>query len=282
MGIQFIRSGKRRPRSYFILFNLKYLPQDFFMKKTIVFASLLFCCLTLRGQLADLVELPEEMKNDSLAEDELLKTWGWLLAQRFNLSDYDFSAAEIHHIFSGMDGFIQGEEPPTNLKTSMSQIQGYFTRREEATLGRQLAENKEKEIEFFEGLFGLPEVQMLGTGLYYKILDPGTGPHPKLSDSVVVHYEGRFLDNTIFDSSNGKSPAAFKLGNVIDGWKQGLKLIGAGGKIKLFVPSKLGYGERAMPRVPPGSTLIFDISLLKIGLPETLASPEAEEGTGVK
>ena len=109
-------------------------------------------------------------------------------------------------------------------------------------------------------------VMTTASGLQYMILDPGKGPKPKPTDRVRVHYEGRLIDGTVFDSSYQRgSPATFPLNGVIKGWTEGLKRIGVGGKIRLFIPPELAYGARgAGDRIGPESTLIFDVELLGI------------------
>ena len=253
------------------------------MKKNIVLATFLCSVSPLFGQLTDMptdeqrtpIQVPDKPEI-TLSEEELLKTWGWLLAERFNLGAFNFSSTEMDQISEGMRSHVAGEEPPTNLRESMTQMQRYFAEREERMIGKALRENKAKEQAFFDDLFGLPGVQSLGSGLYYQILEPGSGEKPEPSDTVVVRYEGRFLDNTVFDTTEGRGPAMFKLNEVIEGWTQGLQLIGEGGKIKLYVPAKLGYGDEARPGVPPASTLVFEIELLKVGAPEAAQQGEQD------
>lgn len=104
------------------------------------------------------------------------------------------------------------------------------------------------------------------SGLQYTILKEGTGPAPKATDTVEVHYRGTLLDGSEFDSSHKRGkPAVFPLNRVIPGWTEGLQLMKVGGKAKLFVPSALGYGPRGMPPdIGPSETLIFDVELISI------------------
>lgn len=242
------------------------------MKTLFAIAPLLFTLAAPGfGQLADMIEMEEQgsgSASSAISDEEILQSWGWLLSERFNLKGLEVTPREVDQIAAGITAHVRGEEPPTDLSRSMLVIQEYFTKREEEIRSRQLTENRRKERDFFDQLFGLPDVQSLGSGLYYQILKPGNEVKPKVEDTVIVRYEGRFLDNTVFDSTEGGKPAAFKLGQVIDGWTQGLQLIGEGGKIKLYVPSKLGYGDEGRPSIPPASTLVFEIELLKVGLPE--------------
>ena len=104
------------------------------------------------------------------------------------------------------------------------------------------------------------------SGLQYQILEPGEGENPKATDSVTVHYRGTLLDGTEFDSSHKRGqPATFPLNGVIAGWTEGVQLVKPGGKIRLFIPSSLAYGDRgAPPTIKPGAALIFDVELISI------------------
>lgn len=255
------------------------------MKKILaIFATFTISC-TGFSQLADMMQLPEGMEAEAprYTEQELLRSWGWLLAERFTLKDLEVSPQEVDWISAGIMSHVQGEPPATDLNESQLALQEYFSNRETMIQERQLEKNRREGQDFFDSLFGVPGKLSLGTGLFYEILEPGNDVRPDSSDSVTVHYTGTFLDGTVFDSTEGKAPISFKLGDVIDAWEQGLPLIGEGGKIKLYVPSKLGYGDEPRPGVPPASTLIFEVELIKVGLPEDaegeVADPSPEEGS---
>ncbi|HFC00301.1 MAG TPA: FKBP-type peptidyl-prolyl cis-trans isomerase [Phaeodactylibacter sp.] len=103
------------------------------------------------------------------------------------------------------------------------------------------------------------------SGLQYEILKEGTGKKPSASDRVTVHYEGKLLDGTVFDSSYKRNePATFALQQVIKGWTEGLQLMKTGAKYRFYIPAKLAYGEGGQRGIPPNSLLIFDVELLQI------------------
>lgn len=119
-----------------------------------------------------------------------------------------------------------------------------------------LAENANKE-----------GVVTTASGLQYLVLKAGEGASPSTTDRVTVHYSGTTLDGDEFDSSYKRGqPATFPLNGVIGGWTEGLQLMKEGGKNRLFIPSKLAYGERGAGRdIGPNATLIFEVELIRIG-----------------
>jgi FKBP-type peptidyl-prolyl cis-trans isomerase FklB len=118
-----------------------------------------------------------------------------------------------------------------------------------------LAENKTKE-----------GVITTESGLQYKVIKEGKGEIPTKESTVKVHYKGTLIDGTLFDSSIKRGqPATFGVNQVIPGWVEALQLMPEGAKWKLFIPSDLGYGAHgAGEMIPPHSTLIFEVELLKV------------------
>ena len=118
-----------------------------------------------------------------------------------------------------------------------------------------MAENKRKE--------GVVETS---SGLQYEVIKSGTGPKPSASDKVKTHYHGMLIDGTVFDSSVDRGePISFQVGGVIKGWQEALQLMSVGDKWRLVIPSELAYGARgAGAKIPPHSTLVFEVELLGI------------------
>jgi FKBP-type peptidyl-prolyl cis-trans isomerase len=104
------------------------------------------------------------------------------------------------------------------------------------------------------------------SGLQYEVLHEGDGPKPGAVSTVEVHYEGRLIDGSVFDSSyQRKQTISFPLNRVIPGWTEGLQLMPTGSKYRLYIPSELGYGARgAGADIPPHAALIFDVELISI------------------
>ena len=149
-----------------------------------------------------------------------------------------------------------------------------------AAMRQQQAEGSKKEgDDFLAANKGKEGVKVTASGLQYKVLKEGTGPVPKSTDTVTVHYKGTLVNGTEFDSSYKRNePASFPVTGVIAGWTEALQFMKTGSKYQLFIPSNLAYGEQGRPgAIPPSAVLIFEIELLGIKggtAPAPAATPE--------
>ena len=112
-----------------------------------------------------------------------------------------------------------------------------------------------------------PNVKSTPSGLQYEVITEGKGPKPKAEDVVRVQYKGTELDGKVFDSTYDRGePAMIPLAQVVPGWREGIELMPVGSKYRLWIPSKLGYGENPPPGAPfgPNATLVFEVELLEI------------------
>ena len=109
------------------------------------------------------------------------------------------------------------------------------------------------------------DVVVTASGLQYKVLKSGTGATPGLTDTVVTHYHGTFIDGKVFDSSVDRGePLEFPVNGVISGWTEALQLMKEGDKWQLFIPAELAYGERGVGPIPPNTPLVFEVELLDV------------------
>ena len=128
-----------------------------------------------------------------------------------------------------------------------------------------LDKNKEEGAKFLKENAHNKSVYTTKSGLQYRKLKDGNGKHPTANSTVKVHYTGKLLDGTVFDSSVERGePMEFPVGAVIPGWTEGLQLMDEGSKYMLYIPYNLAYGENPAGEIPPGSTLIFEVELLEI------------------
>ena len=126
-------------------------------------------------------------------------------------------------------------------------------------------DRKEKNEQFLAENAKKDSVVTLPSGVQYKIIKAGTGAMPTDTSKVVVNYEGKLIDGTVFDSSyNRNEPATFGLNQVISGWQEALKLMPKGSEWEIYIPQDKGYGSREMGNIPPYSTLIFKVELVDI------------------
>jgi FKBP-type peptidyl-prolyl cis-trans isomerase FklB len=153
-------------------------------------------------------------------------------------------------------------------------------RQKVALAAKTLAEeNKRKGAEFLEANKKRDGVIALASGLQYEILEQGDGPKPAIGDRVALHYRGRLIDGTEFDSSYARNqPGIFSVRQVIKGWREALLLMPVGASWQLYIPSHLAYGARGAGRqIGPNATLIFDLKLIAIEERATQAAADLME-----
>lgn len=186
-----------------------------------------------------------------------------------NLGQLDMSL-NSEMVYKGLKDVLKGEETLLTDADLNKWLQAF---QNEARAAQQKMQQKQFEQVKVEGELFLEEnkkkegVVTTPSGLQYTVLKKGDGPKPPSpSTKVRVHYEGKLLDESIFDSSYQRGePTEFPLNRVIPGWTEGLQLMTVGSKYRFFIPYNLAYGERgAGPQIPPYSTLVFDVELLEI------------------
>lgn len=156
----------------------------------------------------------------------------------------------------------------------------------QAKAEERMAEQSEANLKagqkYLEDNAKRPGVKTTASGLQYEVIKAAAeGEQPSLDDIVTVHYEGRLIDGTLFDSSIERgSPIDLPVGGVIPGWIEGLQLMHVGEKYKLYIPSKLAYGEQSpSPVIPANSVLVFELELLSIKDLKAALATDAEAPT---
>lgn len=164
---------------------------------------------------------------------------------------------------------FSGEKPKMTYDEAKAEIQKYFTAMEErqreaaAAMAKVNAEAGEK---FLKENGGRENVVTTASGLQYEVIKEGTGAQPQAGDDVTVHYTGKLIDGTVFDSSVERgAPATFGVTQVIPGWVEALQMMKEGAQWRLYIPSALAYGPNgAGGIIGPNATLIFDVELIKV------------------
>ena len=206
---------------------------------------------------ASTIVLAAEPKTE---EEKALYALGVALSQ--SIATFNLSEQELEWVKSGVSDGARG-------KTGNFDPQPYFPKLQEMQKTRQAA--AEKAV--LDKAAAEKGAKRTPSGLVYRTIKEGTGPTPKATDTVKVHYNGTLPDGRVFDTSLKGEPATFPLNGVIKCWTEGVQLMKVGGKSKLVCPSEIAYGDRgAGALIQPGATLIFEVELLSIEKP---AAPAA-------
>ena len=201
----------------------------------------------------------------SYTEDQLLEEFGWYIGKRTGLSDLGLTPAEAEQLAKGVIASMNGKDSPFEIQKIGPAMTEYIQKKQAVILQNIKAKNVNQDAAYFAHLKEDKTVVELPDGLRYQIQVPGAGDPPKPTDNVTVNYTGTLIDGNVFDSSERQGhPVKFALNQVIPGWTEGLQKISKGGKMRLYVPPQLGYGDDGRPGIPPGSILVFDIELVDI------------------
>lgn len=210
----------------------------------------------------------------TFTDAQLVEEFGWFIGKRVGLTELNFTPAEMEALLKGFSASAGGKESPFDLPKIGPQMDEFMQKKQAVDLERLKKQGAAASQAYFAKLKENKAIVELPDGLRYEITQPGSGAYPKPTDTVKVHYTGTLIDGTVFDSSIQRGePAEFALTQVIPGWTEGIQKINKGGKIKLYVPPQLAYGDDGRPGIPPSSTLVFDVELLDIKA--TPATPAA-------
>ncbi|MCL5247500.1 FKBP-type peptidyl-prolyl cis-trans isomerase [Cellulophaga sp. 20_2_10] len=211
----------------------------------------------LKNELNQLKKAKEVNLNDSIHEFSYafgVEIGNSLKSVGVTSINYDVFAVALEETLNGNEK-ISKEDAQEYIQKSIVEIKAREAKRQTAEGELFLAENAKKE-----------GVKTTESGLQYKVLIAGDGPKPTADNKVEVHYEGKLIDGTVFDSSIKRGESiVFGVSQVIKGWTEALLLMPVGSKYELYIPQDLAYGERgAGGQIPPYATLIFEVELISI------------------
>ncbi len=192
---------------------------------------------------------------------------GLNLGRNFQRQDLDIDPVVLGR---GIAAILEGTEPALTEEEVQAAFAAYEA--EQMTLREAAAVKNKQDGEAFLAANAKKEgVKVTKSGLQYKVLQEGTGKSPTAADGFVAHYRGKFINGTVFDQSfDGDQPTpedvplSLGVSDVIPGWTEGLQLMKEGAKYQLFIPSAIAYGPMGRPGIPPNSTLVFELELLKV------------------
>lgn len=205
------------------------------------------------------------MSKPSFDSIESQASYGIGLQVGQQLTESGLQGLEPAALLAGLTDALEGNTPAVPVETLHNALRTMHERAEAVRQERQAALADAGKI-FLEENVKNEGVNVTESGLQFKVLKKGEGAIPASTDHVRVHYTGRLIDGTVFDSSVQRGqPAEFPVNGVIAGWIEALTMMPVGSKWELYVPYQLAYGERgAGAAIPPFATLIFEVELLEI------------------
>jgi len=231
------------------------------MTKSMKYISIAIVGLVAAGSVCMASEQPDlASENDRIKYRLGYQVGGDLKRQQVEV-DGDILLRGIRDAMNGTTPLLGEEE--------MHQTLIELKRRVVALQAQERAAEQQKNLQAGEAFLAENAKQdgvvVLASGLQYRVLEAGTGKQPAATDTVTVHYRGTLIDGTEFDSSYSRNkPATFRADRVIKGWQEALQLMQEGAKWELFIPAKLGYGERGAGKIKPNSALVFEVQLIKV------------------
>ena len=172
----------------------------------------------------------------------------------------------LNNILAGFVSGVLGKDGKMTVQEADSTANALFESIKAKAQEKQFGANKVAGEKFLAENAKKEGVQKLPCGVQYKVLKAGNGATPSDTSTVVVNYEGRLIDGTVFDASarHGDEPASFQVGRVIKGWQEALKAMPAGSEWEIYIPQHLAYGANQSGQIPPFSTLIFKVELVEV------------------
>lgn len=186
-----------------------------------------------------------------------------------NFKDTGIKTLNSADFAAGVASVYDGVKPEMTFDEAKRIVNEYFAKLEaemQAEAAKQGEVNRKNGEAFLTENAKREGIKVTESGLQYEVLESGKGDSPKASDNVEVHYTGKLIDGTVFDSSVERGvPASFGVTQVIPGWVEALQLMHEGDKWRLYIPSDLAYGPNGAGGViGPNMTLIFDVELLRV------------------
>jgi len=187
--------------------------------------------------------------------------FGVLIGSNLKTQGFTTEDVDLDELIKGLKAALSDGKTDIDANKAQQIVQDVMTKKQAVAQEKAASAGKE----FLAKNGKRDGVKTTASGLQYEVMKEGAGAKPTVQDKVKVHYHGTLPDGTVFDSSVDRGePISFALGQVIQGWQEGLQLMSIGSKYKLFIPANLGYGDRPAGKIPANSALIFEVELLGI------------------
>lgn len=208
------------------------------------------------------IEQLKKPKEADLTDKHKKASYGLGILVGTNLKSQGGDSLNLEALTIGISDVFQNKTPKIEQQEAMAIVQQYM----QQAMEKKNAQVKDQAQAFLDDNKKKEGVKTTASGLQYKVITPGKGKAAGANDKVTVHYTGKLIDGTVFDSSVERNePATFGVSEVIPGWTEALQLMHEGDKWLLYIPYELAYGERgAGQQIPPYSTLVFEVELIKV------------------
>jgi FKBP-type peptidyl-prolyl cis-trans isomerase FkpA len=220
-----------------------------------------FCSMIACAQISGRAAAPQTKLDTD--DQKTLYALGLLLGR--NIKPFALKPEELEVVKAGLTDAVTDAKPQVEIEAYGPKVNELAQKR--AAVGAEDA--KKKGQEFLDNVSKQKDATKTPSGIVIRTITPGTGASPAPTDVVKVHYEGKLVDGTVFDSSLKRGqPVEFPLNNVVPCWTEALQQMKKGEKAQVVCPSSLAYGDRGSPpAVPPGATLSFEVELIDFHKP---------------
>jgi FKBP-type peptidyl-prolyl cis-trans isomerase FkpA len=243
---------------------------------TRILTLLLLCALPAGVFAADVPAAPAKAPKAAASapkteDDKVIYSIGVILSG--SVKNFDLTPHEMQLVQAGFAEGLRGSKATLDADSYRPKIQALLT----ARAAQVAAKAKEAGKAYRDAAAKAKDTTTTASGLIMTTIRAGTGATPAATDQVKVHYEGKLIDGTVFDSSIQRGqPVTFPVNGVVPCWTEALQHMSVGAKIKLICPPELAYGDRGSPpKIPGGSTLVFEVELLDVVKAPPPAPPAA-------
>ncbi len=220
-------------------------------------------------------------------EAQVAEAYGWFMGAQMGLHQLEFTKDQVEAMSRGLAGIAAGSQPPFDAKEIGPEVEAFLAKKNQVFMNKLKAQQMAANLEFFNKLKENKAIIELPSGLRYEIVKAGTGAVAKPGQVVTVNYTGALITGQVFDSTQERGQPADLLlavptpqnpNGLILGMLEGLQKTGVGGKLRLYIPPSLAYGDDGIPGgIPPSASLIFEIEILAVkDAPAAPAAPAAK------
>lgn len=215
-------------------------------------------------------------------EAEIAEAYGWFVGAQMGLRQLEFTKEQVEAMSRGLVGIATGAQPAFDAKEIGPEVEAFMARKNQAFMAKLKVQQIQANAEFFTKLKENKAIIELPSGLRYEVVKAGTGAVAKPGQVVTINYTGALITGQVFDSTAERGPVDLLLqaaspqspNGVILGMFEGLQKTGVGGKLRLFLPPSLAYGDEGSSGViPPAAALIFEVEI--VGVKDAPAAPAA-------